>query len=160
MSCPSESRPPCAAACPPMSAAGTGVTRNLFPLFMSKRVSVSKHSSLLQGSRLEQLFLGGNHSKSKTLVKKYVIFPFVCIWKGKKKGGISHHFGAQVCKFWCYPTKIPKSAKPFVLQRSAKRNAASNCKALCMDFFAHFASYNSLEKFGEEQFVNAINRYV
>lgn len=57
-------------------------------------------------------------------------------------------FGAQVCKFWYYPTKIPKSAKPFMLKRSANGNGASNCKALCMDFFAHFTLYNSLEKFG------------
>lgn len=71
--------------------------------------------------------------------------------KKKKKEGRKLEcvcLGSQVCKFGYYPAKIPKSAKPFMLKRSANREAASNCRALCMDFFAHFTLYNSLEKFG------------
>lgn len=56
-------------------------------------------------------------------------------------------FGRQVCKFW-YPIKILKLAKPFMLKHSANGNAASNCRALCVDFFAHFMVYNSSGKFG------------
>lgn len=138
MSCPSESRPPCAAACPPMSAAGTGVTRNLFPLFMSKRVSVSKHSSLLQGSRLEQLFLGGNHSKSKTLVKKYVIFPFVCIWKGKKKGGISHHFWGTGLQVLVLPYKNPQISKAFRVAAFGQEKCCLKLQSIMYGFLCTF----------------------
>lgn len=49
--------------------------------------------------------------------------------KERKKAGMCLCLGLQVCRFGHYPAEIPRSAKPFMSEYSANRNAAPNCRA-------------------------------